>query len=130
MLRPFATLLLAYYSLGALLLGGNFGMLVGLPSMYAHCKANEDKDLGPLDFITDHLVCIDALFDSHPPGDEQRPHSGKNQHYTSIQSYTALNKPITRVAATLFTPSLMLRGEVPDCYRFEFSALVFRPPCA
>lgn len=34
----------------------------------------EDKDLTPIDFITDHLVCLDSLIDSHCNGDEQKPH--------------------------------------------------------
>ena len=44
---------------------GDFSMLNELPEMYSHCKATEDKDMTPLDFITDHLVNIDGLFDKH-----------------------------------------------------------------
>lgn len=28
----------------------------------------------PLDFITDHLINIDGIFDKHDNGDEQKPH--------------------------------------------------------
>jgi len=130
MLRPIASLLLVYYACGALLLGGNFSDLADLPTMYAHCKATEDKDMTPLDFITDHLVNIDALFDSHPAGDEQRPHSGKGQQHTGVQPYTPLSKPLLSGTTMSLAPTVLLRGEVPDGYHFEFSALVFRPPCA
>ena len=54
---------------------GDFSMLNELPEMYSHCKATEDKDMTPLDFITDHLVNIDGLFDKHENGDKQKPHS-------------------------------------------------------
>ena len=50
-------------------------MLNEIPEMYHHCKSTEDKDMTPLDFITDHLVNIDGLFDKHENGDEQKPHT-------------------------------------------------------
>jgi hypothetical protein len=53
--------------------------------MYRHCKATEDKDMNPFDFITDHLVNIDGLFDKHGDGDEQMPHQPiQNHHYAKV----------------------------------------------
>ena len=37
----------------------------------------------PFDFIKDHLINIDGLFDKHEDGDDQKPHSPiqfHNQH--------------------------------------------------
>ena len=128
--RPFASFLLVYYACGAFLLGGNFSLLADLPAMYTHCKATEDKDMTPLDFITDHLVNVDALFDRHPAGDEQRPHSGKDQQHIGSQPYTPLSRPHMSLTALRHAATAVCRGEIPDGYHFEFSALVFRPPCA
>jgi hypothetical protein len=68
--------LLIYYTFGSLILPeGNFSFLSELPKMYAHCKAFEDKDMNIVDFITDHLLNIDGIFDAHDNDDDQKPHS-------------------------------------------------------
>ena len=54
--------------------------------MYQHCKATEDKDMTPLDFITDHLINIDGIFDKHDNGDEQKPHTPIQLHRTLAQT--------------------------------------------
>ena len=62
---------------------GDFSVIADLPKMYQHCKATEDKDMTPFDFIKDHLINIDGLFDKHEDGDDQKPHSPiqfHNQH--------------------------------------------------
>ncbi|MBK8586688.1 MAG: hypothetical protein IPN88_15185, partial [Bacteroidetes bacterium] len=63
--------------------------------MYQHCQATEDKDMTPLDFVTDHLINIDGLFDKHSNGDEQKPHSPiQNRHISQILAFqfpTAFN---------------------------------------
>lgn len=65
----------AYFLLGQMLLpNGDFAVLPNLPAMYAHCQATEDKDLTIVDFITDHLINVDGVFDAHDDGDEQKPH--------------------------------------------------------
>ena len=53
----------------------DFSVLKDIPEIYSHCKATEDKDMAPLDFITDHLVNIDGIFDHHDNGDDQKPHA-------------------------------------------------------
>jgi hypothetical protein len=68
--------ILIFYTFGTFCLPmGDFAMIKDLPQMYRHCKATEDKDLTPIDFITDHLINIDGIFDKHENGDEQKPHS-------------------------------------------------------
>ena len=75
MKRAAASFLLIYYVFGSLVLPmGDFSMLPNLPKMYQNCKATEHHDMNPFDFITDHLINIDGLFDAHGNGDEQKPH--------------------------------------------------------
>jgi len=75
MKQIFAYFFVYFYLIGTLLLPmGDFSILVDLPQMYKHCKTYEDKDMTPFDFITDHLVCLDSLIDSHSNGDDQKPH--------------------------------------------------------
>lgn len=57
-----------------------------LPEMYRHCKATEDKDMTPIDFITDHLINIDCMFDNHKNGDEQKPHQPLQNHNQGQQN--------------------------------------------
>jgi hypothetical protein len=45
-----------------------------LPDMYRQCKTMEDVDMGPIDFLTDHLINFDGAFDKHTNGDQQKPH--------------------------------------------------------
>jgi hypothetical protein len=53
---------------------GDFSLLSQLPALYQHCKVTEDADMDLVDFITDHLINIDCIFDKHLPGDDQKPH--------------------------------------------------------
>lgn len=78
MKKPIFIFLFAFYTLGTVCLPlGDFSLLGELPEMYSHCKATEDKDMTPIDFITDHLLNIDGIFDKHVNGDEQKPHKSQ-----------------------------------------------------
>jgi len=67
---------LVFYGLGSFILpSGDFQLLKDLPCAYQHCKATEHSDMTPLDFITDHLLNFDTIFDDHDHGDEQKPHT-------------------------------------------------------
>ena len=62
----FYILLFLHYSIGTFFLPmSNFSILSNLPKMYEHCKETEDKDMTVIDFITDHLLNIDSVFDKH-----------------------------------------------------------------
>ena len=89
MLRQFtAVLILSYFTFGTLFLPhGDFSSITQLPEMYRHCKSTEDKDMTPIDFITDHLINIDCLFDNHDHGDCQKPHSPFTFHHSTQQSF-------------------------------------------
>ncbi len=68
-------LFLLYYLFGSIVLPlGDFSTVADLPDMYHHCKATEDIDLTAMDFVTDHLLNIDGLFDQHDHHDRQKPH--------------------------------------------------------
>ena len=64
---------------------GSFSILPDLPKMYSNCKANEDKDMTPFDFVTDHLLNLDGILDKHDNGDEQKPHTPiQTQNHSQI----------------------------------------------
>ncbi|MGX7666014.1 hypothetical protein [Flavobacterium pedocola] len=75
MKRLIVTALLFYYALGTFVLPmSDFSMVTKLPQMYANCKATEDCDMDTIDFVTDHLLNFDGLFDEHGQDDDQKPH--------------------------------------------------------
>lgn len=117
------------YFLGGLFIlpQGNFNVLGDIHSMYLHCKSTEDKDLTPLDFLTDHLLDLDCIFDPHNHGDEQKPHVPIPFNYhlyqnTFVVQEAALlpRKPALQGAALLVSKDTSFcRAYHPD---------VFRPP--
>jgi len=132
MKRATSIFMFLYFALGNLILPmGDFSVLPSLPAMYVHCKATEHHDMNPFDFITDHLVNIDGLFDAHDNGDEQKPHQPFPFHHLPVQ--------------TLFIPQPLiafqveLRVAIPAKKRImptfeerwhaeEFLGRIFRPP--
>ena len=128
-MKRIATILfLAYYSFGTFCLPqGDFSAIADLSKMYAHCKATEDNDMTLIDFITDHLVNIDGLFDKHDNGDKQKPHSPVQFHHSPIQPTL-----VTRSIRVSFNKAVSPGTEFPiynDRFYFsEFSSSVFRPP--
>jgi len=74
--------LFAFFTFGKVCLPlSDFSLLGEISEMYSNCKATEDKDMTPIDFITDHLLNIDGIFDKHENGDEQKPHIPKQSHH-------------------------------------------------
>ncbi|MBK9104061.1 MAG: hypothetical protein IPL92_05705 [Saprospiraceae bacterium] len=120
--------LLAFYSFGTFCLPfGDFSLLQDIPLMYHHCKTTEDKDMTPFDFITDHLVNIDGLFDKHDNGDEQKPHMpNQPQHngQTQVTFITYIAFSITQVQPIEVKPSIPSVHFLPSGYISKF----FRPP--
>ncbi len=120
--------LLVFYSFGTFCLPlGDFSMLNDLPEMYRHCKATEDKDMTPLDFITDHLVNIDGLFDKHESGDEQKPHTPIQNHHhgqTTISFIAYFAFSITQFHHTEMKPLIPSVNFLPS----DYITKIFRPP--
>ncbi|MEP6796142.1 MAG: hypothetical protein ABJB16_17570 [Saprospiraceae bacterium] len=95
--------------------------------MYQHCKATEDKDMTPFDFVTDHLLNIDGLFDKHDGGDQQKPHAPFQVHHRTMQTFvvTPQNKVSVRNPNSGdHTIPFYSENMSPGGY----STLVFRPP--
>jgi len=107
---------------------GDFAILEEIPEMYRHCKATEDKDMTPLDFLTDHLVNIDGLFDKHDDGDEQKPHeSHRTKHYQgqpTVFFATYFSFFIKQVIPVHLTPGMRSENFLSSDYFSE----IFRPP--
>ena len=131
MAKSINILFLAFYFFGTFCLPmGDFSTIQDLPTMYRNCKTTEDKDITLIDFVTDHLLNIDGLFDAHNNGDEQKPHqSSQNQRHA--QTVTLLNiQPYTMI-----TKSFFLKTEkIPVCsdnfIPANYSCKIFHPPIA
>lgn len=99
----------------------------GLPDMYRKCKATEDKDMTPIDFITDHLLNIDGVFDKHDNGDEQKPHNPSSIHFNQAHNlFTVIVTTITIGRKVLSTKLFVIH----TCafYPSEDMDSIFRPP--
>jgi hypothetical protein len=74
LMRSVLILLISIYYLSGVVLmpNGDLARLTDVPEMYNSCL-NEDEDMDAFDFITDHLVNVDCIFDKHI-NDEQKPH--------------------------------------------------------
>lgn len=130
--KVIAFFVLVYYALGQLILPcGDFSILPDLPKMYARCKAMEDHDMTPFDFVTDHLVNIDGLFDAHDNGDEQKPHQPFPLQHHQFQVPYCL--PATPEASLEIGLAMPFQKRISPTY--EASALpsahlgsIFKPP--
>ncbi|SRX73200.1 hypothetical protein AEQU3_00635 [Aequorivita antarctica] len=101
MLKALKIFFLSFYTLGTFCLPmGNFSVLPNLSEMYSHCKTQEDKDMTPFDFVTDHLLNLDGMFDKHDNGDEQKPHTPlQTQNHSQITLFQFIS-PFTFKTAT------------------------------
>lgn len=119
--------ILMYFSLGSLLLPmANFTLLPQLPQMYQECKTHEHPDMNAWEFITDHLVNIDGVFDAHEEGDEQEPH-----HPTQNEKFfqqTNFNIPVSVVFQQTITSASIYWRPFIENYEGSFVTLVFHPP--
>ena len=106
---------------------GNFATLQDIPEMYRQCRETEDKDMGPFDFVTDHLINIDSIFDKHDNGDKQKPHKHKQIEHqaqvvtffkTSFAPTIELTKPIRVNLITTYC------NFIPSDFIFK----IFQPP--
>lgn len=125
-------ILITFYSLGTIFFPmGDFSVIENLPKMYAHCKATEDKDMTPLDFVTDHLINIDSLFDQHSKGDEQKPHKPfeYNLHH-SISQFIQELKSFDFKGEKIFVSSdqIKISNYKNTLYSHNVIASIFRPP--
>ena len=123
-----AIFLLVYFSLGVTCLPlGNFASLGDLPEMYRYCKAFEDKDMDTFDFVTDHLINIDGIFDDHGNGDDQRPHTPFTFHHFTQQHLSVLiQMKLVSTTKADRTKTKSIYSE--PLYPSDFNSRIFRPP--
>jgi len=106
---------------------GDFSLLTQLPALYQHCKATEDPDMKFIDFITDHLINIDVIFDKHLAGDDQKPHKPfKFRFFQHTISYMAGNL-LTNLATPLIEFK-RLNGTTVKSFHSRYLVYIFHPP--
>lgn len=130
MIKTLHILLLAYYSFGTLFLPmGDFSSLQDIPEMYRHCKATEDKDMTVFDFVTDHLINIDGIFDKHNNGDPQKPHSPiQSQHIPHIITFQAISVFTFRTKIYHSTEKIVFPIHSDNSFPSDYITKIFRPP--
>jgi hypothetical protein len=107
----------------------DFSTLTDLSQQYKHCKETEDKDMTIVDFVTDHLINIDCIFDKHQNGDHQKPHKSyqSNQHNIAVgfvNKYRAI-----LISKVIYKESIQVFGSISSSqYCFQFSSVIFHPP--
>lgn len=131
MIKTLNIFLLIFYSLGTFCLPmGDFSSLQDLPEMYQHCKATEDKDMTPIDFLTDHLINIDGLFDKHDNGDEQKRHAPiQNQHNINTIAFHFYTTFKIKEIEIFFEKKINF-FHYDNFIISNFKSKVFRPPIA
>ncbi|HEY5123673.1 MAG TPA: hypothetical protein VIK14_08055 [Ignavibacteria bacterium] len=128
-MRKIITILVsAYFTGGTMILPlGDFTTLLDIPAMYKNCKETEQEDMTPIDFITDHLLNFDCLFDEHPPGDKQRPHKPFVYHHNIIQ--VVLNNIESGNLTGYFPPKeISYNYSFGNNYKNNYKNKIFHPP--
>lgn len=126
MKRLFSIFLSFYFFFGVSFLPyGDFSTIEKLPECYAHCKATEDNDMTPVDFITDHLINVDCLFDKHDNGDHQKPHQPFEYSHSL---YVAIGLPPIRVSIDIPERFEIFVRSDQSFYEFQFISSPFHPP--
>lgn len=123
--------LITFYSLGTIFLPmGDFSVIGDLPKMYDHCKATEDKDMTALDFVTDHLINIDSLFDKHENGDEQKPHKSIDLtiHHISNQIFQEIKNIEFKTVKIIISNKVLIPDYENSMYSHNPIFSIFRPP--
>ena len=126
MTKFFAIILLTYHLFGTMCLSmGDFSMVAELPKMYQHCKATEDADLDVFDFVTDHLLNFDSVFDIHEDG--EKPHqSNAVSHAIQQINFT------TPIFNFIFSSEKFIENKlqifISNFIPTDFLATIFRPP--
>lgn len=106
---------------------GDFAMLDDMPSIYRQCRATEDPDMSPFEFVTQHLLSISGPFDQHHNEHHPKPH-------TPLQSHHRVHYPLTYppLYALSVTPpqteSTRPPLEAARLYRSDFCTSIFHPP--
>lgn len=128
----FITINVTFYSFGTIFLPmSDFSVIGNLPKMYQHCRATEDKDMTPIDFITDHLINIDGILDKHQNGDEQKPHKSLEYNidhstFVFIQEFKPFEFKNNKEFVSL--DQIKISNYENILYSFNAVFSIFRPP--
>jgi hypothetical protein len=132
MKNAISILLLFYYSFGTFVLPmSNFSVLANLPEMYSSCKETEHSDMNFLDFVTDHLLGFDAVFDKHDHNDQQKPHRTHSISLQNVIIKICFNLKTIEFKSNLQFISIHLKHKISfknSLYCYNFKNSVFRPP--
>ena len=112
---------------------GDFSALVHLPDMYSHCKETEDPDLNLVDFVGEHLMNMDMIFEAHESeeDDDDKPHQAvffvtHNQVIPLTEKITAFEfKNNIPFVSCFEIESIGFKNQI-YLYNPKFS--IFRPP--
>ncbi|MBA0882402.1 hypothetical protein [Flavobacterium undicola] len=111
---------------------GDFSTLVHLPEMYSHCKETEDPDLNLCDFIGEHLMNLDGIFEAHESEeDDDKPH--QTVDFVSLNQVTQLAQKITvfefknnnPFVASYQIEAIEFKNQI---YLYNPNFSIFRPP--
>ena len=110
---------------------GDFSTVAHLPEMYAHCKETEDPDLNILDFVGEHLMNLDGIFEPHGEADDDKPH--ETVVFVSQNQTISLNEAILTFEFKNNSPlvgffSLEKIGFKKLSYFYNPNFYIFRPP--
>lgn len=95
--------------------------------MYQHCKSTEDCDMNIVDFVTDHLLNIDGIFDDHNHGDKQKPHKNPVfKHHIPIQIAIIENQFTINFKKIL--PQIVSNFTYKHFSTSDYYGSVFKPP--
>lgn len=123
---------IAFYSMGTIVLpSSDFSIIGNLPKIYEHCKTTEDKDMTPMDFITDHLINIDGIFDKHQNGDEQKPHKSLeyNIHHSTFVFIQEFKYFEFKNSKEFVSPDqIKISNYKNTLYSYNAVFSIFRPP--
>ncbi len=108
---------------------GNFSAVADIPEMYQHCKTTEDKDLTAFEFLTDHLVNTDGLFDKFDHRHAQKPHKPFHSH-VQHNSYQVAAKGLFPYINEIFHSKENIKplSFYSENYHYEQISSIFHPP--
>ena len=128
MRRPTCILVFLYFLTSTVCVAeADFSLLAQLPAICRNCKAIEDQDVDLIDFMTDHLINIDGIFDKHLPGDNQKAHQPFQFH--NLQHANAFIDAAlqTNIAGPVFQLN-NFKLPVNKSIHSSYIAYIFHPP--
>jgi len=109
----------------------DFSMVKELPKMYQHCKETEDPSLTILDFFTEHLIDIDAVFEGHEEDKSEKPHQNQISQITTYCVQITTPQEAVNNSKTYFQDKEQKKYcNYQNNYSFIFNGEILHPPIA